>query len=92
MKKLIAVILAVALVLSLVACTGVSHASAADEREVRFQRVDTCYLGGTIFDADICVDMHTGVLYLWSWNSKYTFMTVLVNADGTPMIWEGWEK
>lgn len=42
MKKLITFILAVALVMSLVACTGVSHTSAVDDREVRFQRVDTC--------------------------------------------------
>lgn len=92
MKKLIVFILVVALVMSLVACTGVSHTSAVDDREVRFQRVDTCYLGGTTFEADICVDMHTGVLYVWCWNSGYSFMTALLNTDGTPMIWEGYER
>lgn len=92
MKRVISLVLAVALVMSLAACSSTESAEAVDEREVRFQRVDACYLGGTTFDADICVDMHTGVLYIWCWNSGYSFMTALLNTDGTPMIWEEWGK
>lgn len=91
MKRFIAFVLVASLVMSLVACTGVPHASDANEREVRFQKVDTCCLGGAAFEADVCVDTHTGVLYVWCWNTGYSFMTPLLNADGTPMVW-GMEK
>ena len=31
----------------------------------------------------------TGVIYVMYFNANHAAMTVMLNADGTPMIWEG---
>lgn len=92
MKKLVAFILAVALAMSLAACSTVVSAETAKEEEARFQRVKQCTVVGHEYTRIyIFVDTHTGVLYLGSLTSGYSFMTVLVNSDGTPMICEGYD-
>lgn len=86
MRKLIAFILAVALVMSLVACASVEGTQACEPEE-RF----TVVHGGGYAPA-VYVDTETGVQYLVIRSAYGAGMTMLVNADGTPMIWEGWEK
>lgn len=85
MKKFIAIILAVALAMSLVACTSVEGTQAC-ESEKRF----TVVHGGG-YEPTVYVDTETGVQYLVIRSPHGACMTMLVNADGTPMIWENWE-
>lgn len=85
MKKLIAIVLAVALVMSLVACTSIEGTQACEPEE----RFAVVYGGG--YASTVCVDTETGVQYLVIRSAYGTGMTMLVNADGTPMIWEGYE-
>ena len=41
----------------------------------------------------IVYDTHTGVMYHMSQGSHNRgTLTLLVNADGTPRVWEGWEE
>lgn len=93
MKRVILFILAVATVMSLATCSTVASAEAVKDEEVRFQYVEQCTVASPVYtNIYIFVDTHTGVLYLGCMASNHSFMTALVNADGTPMIWEGWEK
>lgn len=39
----------------------------------------------------VIVDKETGVCYLWREDYKCAGMTALLNADGTPVTWEGAE-
>lgn len=86
MKKLIMFILAVALVMSLVACAS-PDATQECEPEERFTVVHGGGYAPTVY-----VDAETGGQYLVIRSAHGAGMTMLVNADGTPMIWEGWEK
>lgn len=45
------------------------------------------YIYGGLSDADIYVHNETRVMYIGRMNSGY--FTALLNADGTPMLWEG---
>lgn len=90
MKRLTAAILAVLLMLSIMTgCCESAEAGNETEPQDRFQCVD--FPTGH-HDACVFVDMETGVLYLGNTSMNHTFMTVLLNTDGTPMIWEEWEK
>lgn len=42
---------------------------------------------------DVIYDTRTGVMYHMSHGSyNRGTLTLLVNADGTPCVWEGWEE
>lgn len=94
MKKIIVLILVMALVLSLAAC-GVETENENEKsarfvvvgERVHFEDGTTTPCSGRIF-----VDMETGVMYLKVVGSYESGMTAILNADGTPMIWEGYEK
>lgn len=92
MKKIIALILAIALALSLVACVcntaSTESPDRGPERFVYVERFEMVEGYGFIY-----ADVQTGVMYAAYFPSTYRFgFTPLFNADGTPMIWEGWEK
>lgn len=92
MKKIITIILAVSLVMSLAACGTSASAESAKDDGVRFQCVEKCGVDSPVYDRIyIYVDTQTGVLYVGCMAANHSFMTVLVNSDGTPMIWEGYE-
>lgn len=42
-------------------------------------------------DYGIYADKDTGVMYLYMWNGPGCGLTVMLNADGTPKIWQGEE-
>jgi hypothetical protein len=79
--------------MSLVACGTVVNAEAAKESApvARFITVEE-KVGGLHVCTDIVVDTHTGVMYSYNESGHKIAMTVLLNTDGTPMIWEEWEK
>lgn len=81
-KKIIAFILVLALALSLVACGEVSAKSSEAGRFVIVEK-DTWVIrdyGYTI------VDTESGVMYLRITHGNVSGITVLLNADGTPML------
>lgn len=39
----------------------------------------------------IYADKDTGVMYLYIWSGPGSGLTVMLNADGTPKIWQGEE-
>lgn len=48
---------------------------------------------GSFGQYDIIYDTRTGVMYNMSRGShNQGTLTLLVNADGTPRVWEGWEE
>lgn len=90
MKKLIVILLFTAMIFTMTACssTVVSDVEVKDEHteQAMFDRhkLDDFY--------SILVDKETGVCYLeyrlGSGYKGYYGLTVLLNADGTPKIWE----
>lgn len=88
MKKLIALILAMVLALSLVACDVETSKSNKYTRFVTVERK----VEGPWYSADILVDMETGVTYLFFRDGYAGGVCTLINADGTPIIWEGYKN
>ena len=89
-KKLIALLITATMTLSLVACASgnsvVENADTKSESKAMFERhtLDDRY--------SILVDKETGVCYLeykrGAGYKGYYGITVMLNADGTPKIWE----
>lgn len=85
-RKLVSIFLCVLIfVFSLTACGG--SGEAADESTNRFYGVDKCFLHDE-YIASILVDRETKVCYLYGSSGNRAFMTVLLDADGKPLIWE----
>lgn len=89
MKKIALLALLLAVVLALTGCGYYSdeESMADDAANKPFVVV---YLG-TIYE--VVYDKETKVMYAVSWgNHNSGTFTLLVNADGTPKLWEGAEK
>ena len=76
MKKLFAILMVIALCICLCACGESEYIRSSD----RLFEVAATYAGCIVFR-----HVETNVLYV---DDGYGF-SVLLNADGTPMIWEG---
>ena len=92
MKKIIALVLAIALVVSMAACVCTTASTESPDRgPVRFvyvERFEMVEGYGYIY-----ADVETGVMYAAYFPSTYRFgFTPILNADGTPMIWEEFNK
>lgn len=95
MKRFLAVFLCVLTFAFTLAACG-SSGEAADESKLsnRFRIVDTDTIDGIQYicgerKAYIVVDRETKVCYLYGPGTHATFITVLLDADGKPLIWEG---
>lgn len=79
MKKLFAILCGAALLLLLMGCTNESV-----EMRPFMVKVEDCG------DFYICYQIDTKVMYAVSDNAKtWGVVSVLLDADGTPMLWEG---
>jgi hypothetical protein len=91
-KILIAGAAVVLIVASLTACDSTTHKAEEKKEEVnRFQRVYKQGLGG-LGDIFIYVDTETGVMYTIADVGYGAGLTVMVDENGKPLIWEGYEK
>lgn len=92
MKKFLSILICVCvLAFSLVACG--SFGEAADESINRFRVVDKICMDDPFCIGDermvyIVVDRETKVCYLYG-PGTHAFMTVLLDAESKPLIWEG---
>ena len=80
-KKLITAIVTAALLIA--GCSDTANASAGQE--------NTMVLVGSGQEYLIYADNDTGVMYLYIQISTGGGLTVMLNADGTPKIWQGEE-
>lgn len=78
-KKILAAILTATLLIA--GCSDMANVSAGQD--------NTMVLVEGWRDYGIYADKDTGVMYLKSWNAKGCGITVMLNADGTPKIWQG---
>lgn len=78
MKKIFCIFIAIALCLCMCACGGPSDTYVDSKL---FERVK-------VFD-DCCVYRHVGTNVLYVYHSSGQGFTVMFNADGTPMVWNG---
>ena len=97
MKKIIALILAAVLAFSLIACKTTAAETDQSDYYTRFITVESGVRGPWEGQGEsIVVDVTTGVMYLvWDeprMSHSIGGICVLLNADGTPMIWEGYVK
>ena len=89
MKKVICLILALVLCLSLVACGAESTepGSFFPNANQRFIVVDKGRIPN-VGDSFIYADTVTGVLYMWVHGGYHGGLTPLLCADGTPMLYD----
>jgi hypothetical protein len=85
MKKLIALIITLCLCLALCACEIQTHNEYAEE-ETKFRFVSIYYENG----CTVWVDTETGVMYLWHGEGYKGGLSVMVDTNGNPLIWEGY--
>ena len=84
MKRIYALIAALAIAFSLTGCVD------KNETSDRFEIVEINNCDVSMFRRQIIFrDKETNVLYLYMSGSNRAGITVLVNADGTPKLWEG---
>lgn len=91
-KILLGIIGAIALILTIieVKTDAVQNATErAAEAMAKKQEERFFWGGGNNGAADIIVDRETGVCYLWKRVGYKGGLTVLVDAKGNPVIWEG---
>ena len=88
MKRWIVTVLVLALGLMLAGCAR----GKVDAGQIAYAEVDNrmFMVVSDEWDGKVLVDKATGVMY-WMSNGGYNTgnLTLLVNADGTPRIWEG---
>ena len=73
------IIAALAAVLACLIAVGCTDSVAAEEGRFLFERYGT---------AHVITDTHTGVQYMYYYNARGGGITVLVDADGKPLIQE----
>lgn len=79
-KKLVLLIIALAMVLSLVGCTG----NTADDRFVLVEKCEFSQIHAWYY---IIADKETGVMYLYVCGHQ-SGITVLLDAEGKPLIYD----
>jgi len=87
MKRIVIIAMLLA-VLTLAGCAG----GKVDARRIAGMETDNrmFMVVSNEISGKVLVDKATGVMYWISYSSNnYGSMTMLVNADGTPRIWEG---
>lgn len=84
MKRLFAYICMVIVICGMF--VGCGAAETVETAEERFITVDSPDVGTYKY---YLVDTETGVMYLVANNRYYTGITVLVDENGKPLIWEG---
>lgn len=88
MKKTIIYLLVVSVLCSLLAwCLAGCSNYTEPQAEPRFKSVEMTIVNNS--GAWLVVDTETGVLYLYRGGSGSSGMTVLVDAEGKPLLWEG---
>lgn len=80
-KKILAAILTATLLIA--GCSDMANVSAGQD--------NTMVLVESELNYSIYADKDTGVMYLKSWKAKECGIIVMLNADGTPKIWQGEE-
>lgn len=76
-------------VLMLAFCLSACEVEAAEEHEDRFEKiVKTEKIAASVYGT-IFVDKETGVMYLFVDTSYGSGVTVMVDENGNPLIWEG---
>lgn len=83
-KVVLATVIACAI---LAGCGAVEVDAAQEEKRARFETVYTEYVDSDVY-ASIVVDNETGVMYFAMDNYHGGGITVMVNTDGKPLIWE----
>ena len=87
LKKIFCILLVTLMVLTLAACEK------KPEHSSRFILVSSeegaHRMGLTYYKESVFYDKETGVMYLGVRSANQLAMTVLLNADGSPMLYEG---
>lgn len=81
MKRIVSICLAVMLAVSLTSCCN-DHATVNLERKNRFRTVHS------ESNYSVVVDEETGVMYLYVGAGYGGGLTVMVDQDGAPLVWE----
>lgn len=92
MKKIFVVLIVIGLILGLCSCANRSDVPTSEAgKHNSFKAVSDVLQFDDIYMGAVFVDEDTGVLYWISGGHVHT-LTMLVNADGSPKLWQGGEK
>ena len=86
MKRIFAYICMIIMICGMFVGCGASETEKVETVEERFVTVDSPDAG---FYRYYLVDTETGVMYLVVQHMNYAGITVLVDENGKPLIWEG---
>lgn len=94
LKNIMALTIAGTIVAGIVIYTTSPEGKAAiEEAKAQYEQLEATHrfiwAEGNMSHADIIVDRETGVCYLWHKSGYGGGLTVLVDAEGNPIIWEG---
>ena len=84
-KKLVLILIVAALIMSFAACGKRTGDKAYQSPRFKIAEVSR---GAEYYTETVFYDIETGVLYLGVRHGDQLAMTVLLNADGTPMLYE----
>lgn len=87
MKKILAILICVCILMCSLAACGKSATAEDTKYTNRFIIVEECDLG-TFSVCYVLVDTDTGVLYNFIKSGYGGGLTVMLDADGKPLIWE----
>ena len=89
MKKILSIFICVCiLIFAFAACCGSNTADAKVEEYNRFEAIKDVEITGSN-ETYILVDDETGVCYLFVDGYESCTITVMLDADGKPLIWSG---
>lgn len=87
MKKIISILICVCILMCSLAACGCSATAEDKEFTNRVIVIEECNLGFGV-NSYILVDTNTGVLYQFIKSGYGGGLTVMLDADGKPLLWE----
>lgn len=88
MKKLLILLLVLIMPIGLLCGCGFENEEDIERENSSFAIIENVDLGNC-YSYMVMVHKDTKVMYLWTIGYYKSGLTVMLNADGTPMIWEG---
>lgn len=85
-KLILSILIAVIVIAAVVVLCGCDDGQPSEDRFIRIERVSFEDGFGV---GDLFYDKETKVIYLYVYRGAHRGITVLLNADGTPMLYEG---
>lgn len=91
MKKISSIIIFITMLFTFTACNSTRSNDEYEQKEQEFRFVRVCVNNNTTntFSERLYIDTETGIMYVALYDGGHRGLSVVMNTDGTPMIYEG---